>query len=126
MWSPKPSAPPYGERLVDHGLECGLSTISALESMINGLRRGRAVPGILRFVAKVMVSLPDDVLRAVDVEAVRRGTTRSGLLRELAEESIRRRSARRADRMREIDALADRSAGHGGGAELVKSTRPSR
>jgi metal-responsive CopG/Arc/MetJ family transcriptional regulator len=31
--------------------------------------------------AKVMVSLPDELLDAVDAEAARRGTTRSGLLR---------------------------------------------
>lgn len=75
--------------------------------------------------AKVMVSLPDEVLRAVDVEADRRGTTRSGLLRELAEESVRQRSARRAARMGEIDAAAKQATGHGGrGADLVKTTRP--
>jgi metal-responsive CopG/Arc/MetJ family transcriptional regulator len=74
--------------------------------------------------AKVMVSLPDDLLRAVDVEAGRRGTTRSGLLRELGEESIRRRSRTRAERMAEIDDLS-RPDGHGGHmADHVKSTRP--
>ncbi|MGH9093193.1 MAG: ribbon-helix-helix protein, CopG family [Acidimicrobiales bacterium] len=77
--------------------------------------------------AKVMVSLPDDVLRAVDVEAGRRGTTRSGLLRELAEDSMRRGSVRRAERMAAIDAAAGERAGHGGGvADLVKATRPDR
>jgi predicted transcriptional regulator len=39
---------------------------------------------ILLFVAKVMVSLPDDVLARIDDEAERRGTTRSALLREAA------------------------------------------
>ena len=34
--------------------------------------------------AKVMVSLPDDVLARIDDEAERRGTTRSALLREAA------------------------------------------
>ena len=34
--------------------------------------------------AKVMVSLPDDVLARIDSEARRRGTTRSGLLRSAA------------------------------------------
>lgn len=34
--------------------------------------------------AKVMVSLPDDVLARIDDEAARRGTTRSALLREAA------------------------------------------
>lgn len=72
-----------------------------------------------------MVSLPDDVLRAIDVEADRRGTTRSGLLRELAEHALRRRSIRRAERMAEIGESG--AAGHGGGvAELVKANRPER
>ncbi|MHB1975064.1 MAG: ribbon-helix-helix protein, CopG family [Acidimicrobiales bacterium] len=77
--------------------------------------------------AKVMVSLPDELLRAVDVEARRRKTTRSGLLRELAEETLRLRSCSRAERMREIDAIArDAEAiGHGGHvAAVVKASRP--
>lgn len=83
--------------------------------------------GYTHGVAKVMVSLPDDVLRAVDVEAGRRGTTRSGLLRELAEESLRRRSRRRAERMAEISESAGGSGRHGGRvSELVKASRPER
>ena len=75
--------------------------------------------------AKVMVSLPDDLLRAVDIEAGRRGTTRSGYLRELAEETLRRKSALRAQRMAEIDTMDGSVTGHGGGvAELVKANRP--
>jgi len=78
-------------------------------------------------VAKVMVSLPDDLLRAVDVEADRRGTTRSGFLRELAEETLRRRTVRRAERMAEIGGMDGPPTGHGGHvAELVKATRPER
>ena len=74
-----------------------------------------------------MVSLPDELLRAVDVEASRRHTTRSGLLRELAEETLRRRSARRAERMAEIDGMDGSVQGHGGGvADLVKASRPER
>jgi metal-responsive CopG/Arc/MetJ family transcriptional regulator len=77
--------------------------------------------------AKVMVSLPDDLLRAVDVEARRRGTTRSGYLRALAEESLRRRISERAARMSEIDQMDGPPSGHGGHvAELVKATRPER
>lgn len=77
--------------------------------------------------AKVMVSLPDAVLRAVDVEARRQGTTRSGYLRALAEEATKRRSALRVKRMAEIDALGPAPSGHGGQvAELVKATRPGR
>jgi len=76
-------------------------------------------------VAKVMVSLPDDLLRAVDAEASRRGTTRSGLLRELAEDSLRRRTARRVQRMRDIRLAPGERRSHGGGvADLVKAQRP--
>jgi metal-responsive CopG/Arc/MetJ family transcriptional regulator len=72
-----------------------------------------------------MVSLPDDLLRAVDVEAARRGTTRSGFLRELAEETLQRRSRQRAARMAEISNADGRVIGHGGQvAELVKANRP--
>jgi metal-responsive CopG/Arc/MetJ family transcriptional regulator len=75
--------------------------------------------------AKVMVSLPDDLLRAVDVEASRRGTTRSGLLRQLAEDTLQRRTAQRAQRMRQIRLAQGERRSHGGGvADLVKTHRP--
>ena len=76
---------------------------------------------------KVMVSFPDDVLRAIDVEAQRRGTSRSGLLRTLAEESMRSGVARRIQRIKRLDAAAGRAARRGGGvSELVKANRPAR
>jgi metal-responsive CopG/Arc/MetJ family transcriptional regulator len=72
--------------------------------------------------AKVMVSLPDELLHAVDAEASRRGTTRSGLLRDLAEEALERRTARRAQRMHEIRLAPGERTPHGGGvADLVKT-----
>lgn len=81
-----------------------------------------AVPGILDFVAKVMVSLPDDLLEQVDAEAARRGTTRSGLLRAYADDALRRRRGERAARIAELMHDAE---GHGGGvADLVKRHRP--
>jgi metal-responsive CopG/Arc/MetJ family transcriptional regulator len=72
--------------------------------------------------AKVMVSLPDDLLRAIDTEASRRGTTRSGLLRDMAAETLERRRGQRSRRMRELN----REAGSHGGAvaDLVKRHRP--
>ncbi|MDR0594282.1 MAG: type II toxin-antitoxin system HicB family antitoxin [Bifidobacteriaceae bacterium] len=77
--------------------------------------------------AKVMVSLPDDVLRSLDVAARRRGTTRSGLLRSLAEDAARSRSRQRASRMAEIARDADPAPRRGGrAAELVKENRPDR
>lgn len=77
-------------------------------------------------VAKVMVSLPDELLWAVDAEAQRRGTTRSGLPREMAEQTPRRRSASRAPRMAQIRNQAGDNLGRGGEvAELVKAIRPT-
>lgn len=72
--------------------------------------------------AKVMVSFPDELLEAVDSEASRRGTTRSGLLRTFADEALRRRGAERAAR---IEGLMRDCTSHGGdAAELVKRHRP--
>jgi metal-responsive CopG/Arc/MetJ family transcriptional regulator len=74
--------------------------------------------------AKVMVSLPDDLLRAVDAEAARRGTTRSGLLRDFADRSLRDRGEQRAARASDI--MRDSRAHGGDVAELVKRYRPTR
>ena len=72
-----------------------------------------------------MASLPDDLLRCIDEQAQQQGTTRSGYLRQLAEESLRQRSEDRAARMRAIDASGGALTGHGGGvAELAKGLRP--
>ena len=77
-------------------------------------------------VAKVMISLPDDLLHAVDSEAERRGTTRSGYLRELAEESIRRRSAIRAARIADLRRQGGPPLSRGGDAAgVVKAHRPA-
>lgn len=77
--------------------------------------------------AKVMVSLPDEVLHAVDLEADRRGQSRSGLLRELAEEMLRRRSTARAERMAQIDAMTAAPVDRGGDvAGVLKASRPER
>jgi metal-responsive CopG/Arc/MetJ family transcriptional regulator len=76
--------------------------------------------------AKVMVSLPDDLLRQVDLEAKRRGLSRSALLAAGARRELARRDpaaveaaiARSRERFRaagEFDAVAlvraDRDAG---------------
>jgi metal-responsive CopG/Arc/MetJ family transcriptional regulator len=72
--------------------------------------------------AKVMVSLPDDLLSEVDAEARRVGTTRSAIMREFAGIVLRRRRESRAAAMRSL--LADASPHGGRAAELVKQTRP--
>jgi len=73
--------------------------------------------------AKVMVSLPDDLLSEVDAEARRTGTTRSAVMREFADRALRRRHEGRASAMRSL--LAEEAAPHGGrSADQVKATRP--
>jgi metal-responsive CopG/Arc/MetJ family transcriptional regulator len=72
--------------------------------------------------AKVMVSMPDDLLSEVDAEASRLGTSRSAVLRGFADAALRRR---RADRAAAMSALLRRAGHHGGqAAERVKASRP--
>jgi hypothetical protein len=79
--------------------------------------------GYTACVAKVMVSIPDDLLAEVDSEAARTGTSRSAVLRGFADGALRNRRSRRAETMTD---LLDRAGNHGGGAaEAVKATRPS-
>lgn len=73
--------------------------------------------------AKVMVSMPDDLLSEVDAEAGRLGTTRSAVLRQFADSALHRRRTDRAAAMR---VLVRQTAHHGGAAaERVKATRPT-
>jgi metal-responsive CopG/Arc/MetJ family transcriptional regulator len=73
--------------------------------------------------AKVMVSMPDDLLSEVDAEASRLGTSRSAVLRQFADAALRRR---RTDRAAAMDSLLRHSTRHGGAsAERVKATRPA-
>ena len=73
--------------------------------------------------AKVMVSMPDELLAEVDAEAAREGTSRSAVLRGFADAALRRRRADRAAAMRRLLHGAVR---HGGDvAEQVKSKRPA-
>jgi metal-responsive CopG/Arc/MetJ family transcriptional regulator len=72
--------------------------------------------------AKVMVSMPDDLLSEVDAEASRLGTTRSAILRQFTDSALRRR---RADRAAAMTALLQQPGKYGGAAaEHVKATRP--
>jgi metal-responsive CopG/Arc/MetJ family transcriptional regulator len=72
--------------------------------------------------AKVMVSMPDDLLSEVDAEADRLGITRSAVLREFADAALRRR---RASRSAAMSILLQQPGRHGGSsAESVKATRP--
>jgi metal-responsive CopG/Arc/MetJ family transcriptional regulator len=73
--------------------------------------------------AKVMVSMPDELLAEVDAQARRTGSTRSAVLRGFAEDAIQRRRAKRAEAIQEI--LREASGHYGGNsAEQVKAGRP--
>jgi metal-responsive CopG/Arc/MetJ family transcriptional regulator len=73
--------------------------------------------------AKVMVSMPDELLAEVDAEARRTNSSRSAVLRGFADAALRRRREGRAAAMRSL--LPEISAPHGGqAAEQVKATRP--
>lgn len=73
--------------------------------------------------AKVMVSLPDDLLGSLDTEAARRHTTRSGLLRDYINEGLRHRGRERARRVQQLMSEPGR---HGGsGVDDLKRHRPT-
>lgn len=78
--------------------------------------------------AKVMVSLPDDLLRMLDDEAQRRGTTRSGLLRDYIDEGMKARARARARRVKAIlSEVQDLGPEHGGSSlEYLKQERQLR
>lgn len=82
------------------------------------------IPGYTDRMAKVMVSLPDDLLAEVDAEARRGRTTRSAVMREFADAALRRRREGRAAAMQ---SLLNDVAPHGGrAADQVKATRPGK
>jgi len=73
--------------------------------------------------AKVMISLPDELLARVDARASERGSTRSATIRELAEVAFGHREGQLARRMRELDG---RATGHGGDVvSELKAGRPA-
>lgn len=71
-----------------------------------------------------MISLPDELLERIDAYARRRGTSRSGLLRELAERELRSDAAERRKRIRKLLA----NPGHHGGdsVRVIREMRSSR
>jgi metal-responsive CopG/Arc/MetJ family transcriptional regulator len=75
-------------------------------------------------VAKVMISIPDELLGRLDAEARRRGLSRSRFLRELADRELRLE----ADARREtILGILARAQDHGGGnVEFIRAMRNSR
>lgn len=83
-----------------------------------------SLPVYTESVAKVMISLPDELLARLDDRARSRGTSRSGLLRELAERELAIDSASRRSGIASVLAAAAR---HGGqGAAHVREQRRER
>jgi metal-responsive CopG/Arc/MetJ family transcriptional regulator len=74
--------------------------------------------------AKVMISMPDDLLERLDAQAERNRETRSGLLQRLAKHELRSGEARRR---KEIEALLGPPVAMGGdAAKLIREDRESR
>lgn len=79
--------------------------------------------GYTPIMAKVMVSLPDDLLGLLDAEADRKNTTRSGLLRAFVHEGLRGRGRERA---RRVERLMGEAGHHGGNSvDDLKRHRPT-
>jgi HicB_like antitoxin of bacterial toxin-antitoxin system len=77
-------------------------------------------------VAKVMISIPDELLDRLDAQARANHETRSGFLRRLAEREL---EAERSRKREEIESLLDKAtvpAGMGGdAARLIREDRES-
>lgn len=74
--------------------------------------------------AKVMVSLPDELLRRLDQRARERRTTRSGLLRELSERELARSEGERATILSEL--LGEPGSYGGSSVPEIRRARTTR
>ncbi|HEV7399329.1 MAG TPA: type II toxin-antitoxin system HicB family antitoxin [Solirubrobacterales bacterium] len=74
-------------------------------------------------VAKVMISVPDDLLERLDAQAKANHETRSGFLRRLAEREL---NAQHAERRKELEDLLGPPVHMGGGwAKIIREDRES-
>jgi len=76
--------------------------------------------------AKVMISIPDELLTRVDAEAQRRTVTRSGLLAAAAVRELERRDERRVDEAIARSRHRFARSGAFSGVDLVRAERDSR
>jgi metal-responsive CopG/Arc/MetJ family transcriptional regulator len=74
--------------------------------------------------AKVMISIPDDLLARLDQHARRLGQTRSGFLRQLVERELAVDGAARAARVRAL--LSNLEPHAGDSARFVREQRRAR
>jgi hypothetical protein len=73
--------------------------------------------------AKVMISLPDELLARVDAEAKLRGSSRSAVLRGYAADALDKRDETLAEAMRRLDAEGPK---YGRGGDVVADLRAGR
>ncbi len=73
--------------------------------------------------AKVMISIPDDLLGALDAEVGRRSTTRSALLQEAAKRELGLLRRAPGDVLADLDELSAAWAGPLDAAKLVRAER---
>jgi predicted transcriptional regulator len=77
-------------------------------------------------VAKVMISIPDNLLERLDAQARANRETRSGLLRRLVEQDLEVGLARRREEVEELLSQATVRGGMGGDAtQLIREDRES-
>lgn len=74
--------------------------------------------------AKVMISISDDLLTRIDALAAENSETRSGFLQRLAEHELSAAEERRRDEIRELVELATSPRG-GDAARLIREDRES-
>lgn len=73
--------------------------------------------------AKVMISLPDELLERIDAEAARSGRSRSAVIRGAAADVFAESDRKLAEVMRELDSRVKRD--HGGDVvSVLKASRP--
>jgi Arc/MetJ-type ribon-helix-helix transcriptional regulator len=83
-----------------------------------------AIPAILAGVAKVMISMPDELLARIDAQVSAEHATRSDFLRRLAERELARESRQRR---RQVEELLGEPVHLGGDAtQLLREDRESR
>jgi predicted DNA-binding protein len=85
--------------------------------------RKASITGYTAAMAKVMISLPDELLARLDAQAAERGSTRSATIRDLAEAALGERERLLAQRMADLDGHA--AARGGDVVDELKAGRPA-
>ena len=95
-----------------------------MTSMTSAITSGNTV--YTHPVAKVMISMPDDLLDRLDAQARANRETRSGLLQRLAERELDAELARKREELEELLEKATVPGGMGGeSARLIREDRES-